>query len=136
MANIFLGVGVNFGVSSTGMSGSGIGTFKLQSNDHTKKAKTDDVMDGDGETVQRTVYDPSEEATFEYVISATTTAGAVTATTQAAVGTLVTVTDANDASIAATNWIVTDSTKKRSNTKAALVTLKLERFAGITAVTS
>src|SRR5436853_4031855 len=103
MANKFLGVAVNFGVSSTTLTGSGIGTFKLQDNDTSRKAKKEDIQDGDGRTVQRSVYDESEEATFEYVISAATIAAAVTATTIPDIGTLVTVADTNDAAIAGSN---------------------------------
>src|SRR3982751_6340745 len=104
----YLGVGVNFGVSGTTITISAVGTFKLQSIDHNKKAKVEDVADGDGATVQRTVYDPSDEATFEYVVSADTTAHAVSASTLPAIGALGSVGDTADATIAKTNWIVDD----------------------------
>ena len=137
MANKFLGVGVNFGLASTGFTGSGIGTFKLQDNDHSKKAKTEDIQDENGRTVQRSVFDESEEATFEYIPSGSTTALAVAASTIPDIGTLATVTDTtNYTAIAGTNWIVADVTTKRTNKGALKVTLKLERFPGITAVTS
>lgn len=134
MANIFLGTGINFGVAGLSASINAVGTFKLQDVDHAKKAKVQDVQDGDGRTVQRTVYDESQEATLEYIISASTTAGAISATTLPEIGYIGTITDAADAAITATSWIVADVSKKRSNTSAARVTLKLERFPGITAV--
>lgn len=134
MANKFLGVGVNFGVSATTLTGTGIGTFKLQSSDHSKKAKIDDIQDGDGRTVQRSVYDEMEEATFEYVVFGTGLADAKAQTTIPDIGIIVAVADSADAAIAASNWLVVDVSKKRSNTGSARVTLKLEKIPGITAV--
>lgn len=135
MSNVSNGVSVAFGISSTSFSGSGIGTFKLQSRNHSKKAKKEDVADATGATVQRTYYDPSEEATLEYIQFAANNAALTAALVTPAIGAIVTITDTSYTEIAGTNWMVDDVSSAGSNTSATKITLKLERFAGITAVT-
>lgn len=139
MANVFLGVGVNFGLAgTTAITGSGIGNFKLQTQEHKKTAEKEVIKDGDGISVQATIFDPSEEATFEYVVSDTTGALAITATTIPGIGTIATVVNATQyPGIADTHWVVwEDPVIKFSNTSAARVTLHLKRWRGTGAISA
>lgn len=139
MANVFLGVGVNFGLAgTTAITGTGIGTFKLQSQDHKKSAEKEVIKDGDGIDVQATIYNPTEEATFEYVVSGATGAAAITSTLIPAVGAIVTVANAAQYTpIASTSWFVwEDPIIKFSNTSAAKVTLNLKRWTGTGAISA
>lgn len=139
MANKFLGVGVNFGVAgTTGITGTGIGTFTLQTQKHSKSREKDVVKNAEGTDVQATLFNPTEEATFEYVITATTTAGAVSATKIPEPGTIVTVVNPSQyAELAGTTWFVwNDAEVSFSNTGAAKVTLHLKRWLGTGAITA
>jgi hypothetical protein len=139
MANTFLGVGVNFGVAgTTAITGTGIGTFKLQTQNHRKSAEKEVIKDGDGIDVQATIYNPTEEAEFEYVPSGSTGAAAITASVIPAIGALVTVANASQYTpIAATTWFVWDDPEIRfSNTGACRVTLRLKRWTGTNAITA
>lgn len=132
MSNTYLGVGVNFGLPGTGITGTGIGTFTLQSQEHKKSRDKDTIRDANGTEVQATLYNPTEEATFEYFITASTGAAAITASTIPDVGAIVTVTNSTDyAAIAATSWFVWDDpVLSASNTKAKSVKLMLKRWTG------
>jgi hypothetical protein len=141
MANTFLGVSIKFGTSdSTAIPGFAAGTFVLQDEDHDKDAKVEDVDDADGITVQRTIYNPSEKAKFHFVYKGASASAVATALGSAtwfpAIGAIGTVTNAVDAAIAGTNWIIEKVAKKRSNTKAMLVTLDLVRFTGTNAISA
>ena len=141
MANIFLGVAISFGVAGTGVSGTGIGTFKLQSTTHKKSVDRDMIRDADGIEVQATLYNHTEEATFEYIPSASTQAGMIAAAVIPENGAIVTVTDTTQyTAIAGTTWFVWDDPQiSASNTSARKVTLHLKRWLGtngITAVTT
>lgn len=137
LANTFLGVGVNFGVAgTTAITGTGIGTFKLQTQKHSKSREKEVVKDGDGTDVQATLFNPTEEATFEYVVSAATGAAAITATVIPDVGALVTVANGTQyPGIADTTWFVWDDPEiSMSNVTAARVTLHLKRWRGASAI--
>lgn len=142
MSNIYLGAAVNFGTGSTVITDTDntnttIGTLIIQGVEHGNKAKVEDTQDGNGNTVQRTVYDPMTEATFEAVIKGTGQADAITQTKCPPIGTLLKVADTADAAIASSYWIVADgSSIKRSNKGNAMLSLKLEKFPGITSVTA
>ena len=142
MANTFLGVGVTFGVAgTTGITGSGIGTFTLQTQKHSKHREMDMVRDAVGTEVQGTLYNPTEEASFDYVASGATTALAATATSIPDMGTLVTVSAASPyAAIGGTTWFVMTAPEiSFSNVGSAKVTLALKRWLGtngISAVTT
>lgn len=140
MANTFLGVAVTFGVAGIGITGTGIGTLKLQSVSHKKMAEKDVIKDADGTDVQATLFNPSQEATFEYIPSSATK-GASDATIKAATvipepGAIVTVTETTQyTSIAGTTWFVWDDPQiVGSNTGAYRVTLHLKKWTGTGAI--
>lgn len=139
MANTFLGVGVNFGVAgTTAITGTGIGTFKLQTQKHKKSLEKEVIKDADGIDVQATLYNATEEATFEYVVSGATTTLAVAATLIPSPGAIVVVTNPTQyPAIAATTWFVWDDPEiSFSNTTAARVTLHLKRWTGTGGITA
>lgn len=133
MANIYKGIGIHWGVGSTTYT---LTNGKLQTRDHTKKSEMETVKDADGVTVQKTFYDPSEEATLEVVITGSAGTGNVTPVLPAC-GDIVTLTDttylAISGSATGTNvWMVDDVSTKSSNTSAMRATFKLTRYMGIT----
>lgn len=141
MANTFLGVSIKFGAAdTTTLTGFASGTFILQDEDHEKDASVDDVNDGDGITVQRTIYNPKEKATFAFVYKGSNNAAVTSALSSAtwfpAIGAIGTVTNTVEVAIAGTNWIIAKVSKKRSNTSAMRVTLELERFTGTGAISA
>lgn len=136
MSNVYNGTAINFGVAGLAMSGTGVGTFILQDNDHQMKRDLDSVRDATGAEVQHTWYNPTQEATFTYIPSGTGLANAITETTLPDIGTIVTISACTSyPALVATNWEVTDSKLKRTNTKAAAITLTLRATPGITGAT-
>jgi hypothetical protein len=128
MAAIFNGVGAHWGVSSTTCTA--FGTFKLQSRDHKKKSETEMVKDADGVTVSKIFFDPSQEATFEYIPTSATATGSVTPT-MPAIGDKLTVAD-TIYPISASNWLVDEVSTKSSNTSVMKVTVQLSQYPQIT----
>lgn len=141
MATTKLGIAVNFGTSVTAVTGSGIGTFTLQSYDHARSRDVDTVRDEAGTEVQATLYNETQMATFEYIPSSSANSTLAAATIIPDPGTIVTVTNAsNYTPIAATTWFVWETPKiSFTNTGVARVSLTLKRWlgsGGITAVTT
>lgn len=128
MANIYKGVGVHWGVTSSGATA--FGTMKLQTRDHTLKSDMDTIRDADGVTVAKIYYDPTQEASFEYIPTGAS-GGAVTPTLPT-IGDVVTVTDSTYTQIAATNWLVDDVSTRSSNTGVMRVTIRMTRYPQIT----
>jgi hypothetical protein len=128
MANVYTGVGIHWGVGSSGITS--FGTFKLQTTDHTKKSKVEEITDGDGNTVGKVYYDLMEEGTFEYIPTGVSS-GSITPTLPN-VGDKFTVTDTVYTQLAATNWLVDEVNIKRSNTSAMKVSVKCSKYAAIT----
>ncbi len=141
MANTFLGYAIRFGAAdSTVVPGFASGSFVMQDEDQELNAEIDDVKDGDGITVQRTIFNPSQKATFTVIPKAALLSTLATAFGTPgilpAIGTIGTVTNTYDFSIAATTWIVAKASKKRSNTKATMIVLELERFTGTNGISA
>ena len=128
MANIYKGVGVHWGVVSSGATA--FGTMKLQTRDHTLRSEMETVRNADGVTEAKVYYDPTQEATFEYIPSGAS-GGAITPTLPA-IGDVVTVTDSVYTQVAATNWLVDDVSTRSSNTGVMRVTVRMSRYPSIT----
>lgn len=128
MANIYKGIGIHWGVSSSGCTA--FGTMKLQTRDHTLKSESETIKDADGVTVSKIYYDPTQECTFEYIPSGAS-GGAVTPTLPAC-GDVITVTDSAYTQVASTAWLVDDVSTKSSNTGVMRVTVKCTRYPSIT----
>lgn len=128
MANIYKGVGCHWGVGSTGASA--FGTMKLQTRDHALKSEMESIRDATGVTVAKIYYDPTEEATFEYIPSGVS--GGTVTPTLPAIGDLITVTDSTYTQIAGTNWICEDVSTKSSNTGVMRVSIRMVKYPEIT----
>lgn len=133
--NIYNGVAMDFGAGDATITAitNKIGTFKVQSWDYSNKAKKEPVAGADGNTVSVTYYDPTAEASFEYIPSGTGLANAIAQVILPPIGTICTVTSTNYTAIAGTNWIVEDAAIKATNTKNKVISLKLCQYPNITA---
>ncbi len=128
MAN-YHGIAVNFGVSSSVASATGL----FQTVDHNVNVENELIRDGSGEYVEKTYFGTNEEATFEYVATAAGGPAGNAAVTFPTPGINVTVTDTSYTNIAGTSWLVDGVTVKGSNTTAKRVTLKLTRYPNVSA---
>lgn len=131
------GTAVNFGVSGTAVSGTGVGTMYLQKYDRKRNADMDATRDEDGNEVSHAWHNYSDEASLEYKVKGSSIADAATQTKIPEPGALVTITSSKDSSLAGTTWEVQSGPSlNRTNTSSAVVTLPLKKFAGITSVAS
>ncbi len=132
MANIYKGVGIHWGVGSTTHE---LHNGKLQTRDHTLKSEMETVRDAEGVTVNKTYYDPNQEATLEFVT--TGSAGVGNAKPELpAIGDVVSLSDDVYTQIAGTVtganvWMVDEVSTKSSNTSAMRVTIRITRYNGI-----
>lgn len=123
------GVGVHWGVSTTGVTGAG--TFKLQSTDHNQGSDSDIVHDASGFAVNKTYYNFNESATLDVVVTGSANSASV-APTLAKPSDIITITDSVYTQLAGTDWLVDSVSIKRSNTSAMRVTYSLTRYPLIT----
>jgi len=128
LSNIYKGVGCHWGVGST-TAVVAFGTFKLQTRDYTRKSEMETIRDYEGTTVSKIYYDPTEEATFEYVVTAAS--GGVAAPTLPAIGDVITVVD-TVSGVGGTSWLCDDVSTKSSNTSCMRVTVKMTKYPSIT----
>jgi hypothetical protein len=126
MANKFNGVGVLFGLS--GVSGFASGTFYTQSLDQSSTSDMEELRNSDGGVAGVSLYNFTSEATIEYIPVSTVAINGTLTPNIYATGDKLTIGDSNDTALAGSNWLVTNVDKKRSNTTALRVTLKLKRW--------
>ncbi|HEV2350802.1 MAG TPA: hypothetical protein VG028_13255 [Terriglobia bacterium] len=130
------GTAVNFGFTGTanGITISGISGF-LQSAEYSNEADHDDVRNNIGDIVARGWYDFHQKGTFEWVISGTGLADAITKTTIASLtpGTIITITAcASLPDLVGTKWeVVAGVSIKGSNTNAKRISVPVEFRSGI-----
>lgn len=122
------GVGVHWGVTSTGCTG--FGTFVLQSRDFSKRADSEVIQNASGFTVNKTFFNHNDSATLEVVV--TGSSGGAVAPVLAEVGDVVTITDSTFTNIAGTNWLVEDVSSRSSNTSAMRLSFSLTKYPLIT----
>lgn len=116
------GAQVIFGVGATSTMISGA----LQSADQSSEAQKEAIRNGVGDTLTKVWYDITEtKATFDYVV----TGSSVSIPT---VGTLGTIVDSTDTTMAGTTWTVDSWNKTKSNTAAVRVKLELSKNDNIT----
>jgi hypothetical protein len=132
-----LGAAVSFGFTGTdGIAASQLtGKIILQSADLSKAADVEEIRDADGDVVNRTFYNQSQEASLEFIPTGGSMATARTNGALLEPGAIVNITACADIpELVATNWIVdTGGRISGSNTGAKRVTLPLKRHAGVTA---
>lgn len=118
------GVGVHWGVSSTGCTG--FGTFALQSRDLSKRADSEVIQDATGFATNKTFFNHTDSATLEVVF--TGSSGGNLTPTIAEIGDTLTITDSVFTQIAGTTWIVEDVSVRSSNTTAMRATVNLTKY--------
>jgi len=132
VSNIYKGVGINFGVSSSVCAQ--FGTFTLQSRDIGFTSETELIKNSDGNTIAKVYFDQKREGTFEYIPLGAS--GGANAPTLPAIGDVATVTDSVTPAVAwfatGSNWLVDDVQVKSSNTSATRVTVKMTSYPLIT----
>lgn len=141
MAVTINGVACRWGLpSDIAITETVVGTMTLQSFDISKNSDKAGVQDADGDTVCEGYFNPSDECTFEYVVSGANIAASKSAAKIPPPGTIVTVTvTAGEVgeTLNSTKWTVQPSPKiTYGNTAFARVTLPLQKYAAITAAAS
>jgi hypothetical protein len=119
---------VNWGVNSTLNTVS----WSMQSRDHGYKSESETIKDGQGATVAKVFFDPSEEVTFTGVVVAALSSSGSAPVVIPVIGSLASITDVSYPNITGSTWIVEDVNTKGSNTEALKVTAKATRYPGIT----
>lgn len=127
----FAGVGVHWGVNSTGITG--FGALVITSTDQSMEADTETATDPFGYVVTDITYNHRETATLETWISGSSGGGAVVVanTSYPQPGDTVTIVDAVATGLAGTTWIAGGASVRRSNTSMAKVSIPLRRYAKI-----
>lgn len=149
MANVQNGLPVAFGFvgtltigSLTNVAATPVTTagnfYIIQDIDHSNERELDNVRDGTGAVVQRTWFNPEQKATLTYVVSATSSlATALANQVIPDKGTFVSISAcAPYPALIFTTWEVHGAKIKKTNTKAAMVTLDLVYNPNISAATS
>lgn len=125
------GIGVHWGVSSTGITG--YGSLAINGTTQGLEADTATATDGDGFVVADVTYNHRETATLETWVSGS--ADAVNATVAQAnlpqTGDQLTITDSVYTLFAGSNWIVGSVGVTRAATDLAKASISLRRYAKI-----
>ncbi len=133
----FVATSSDGGMTSTGYVFTG---YLMQGVDYEAGADKEEVRGPGGDIKSRNWYDDHTKASFRAVIAAASKAAAITATTlaNARAGAFIVVTAcASHPDLVATTWEVQSGTKITGDvTKAAEITVPVEKRAGITAVQS
>lgn len=149
MSNIYNGLPVAFGIvgtltigNLTNVAATPVTTtgnfYIIQDVDHSNEREVDNVRDGNGAVVQRTWFNPEQKAKLSYVVSATSSlATALANQVIPDKGTFVNISAcAGYPALIFSTWEVHGSSIKKTNTKAAVVSLDLVYNPNITAATS
>ena len=123
------GLGVVFGISSavTTIAGSAV-SYKLTGQSVAKEAETVIVKDKDGETKGMVVYDPRDVVGLTVYPHGTSLALAKTANALPDIGDAAVLTDADDADLGG-NYVVTSSSKSKSNTDVTNFDVEVTKYA-------
>ncbi len=135
------GIAVNFGfVSASGLTIAGLVGTLLQSADHSSAADMEGARNGIGAYVVRGWYDTHDEAALEWVVTASSIANAITASslTPVVAGTLITIANCDSLpELNGTTWEVQSGAKvSGSNTTFKKMSVTIHKRAGITAAAS
>jgi hypothetical protein len=129
-AQSYYGLNIAWGLGQTTYTVTNA-TGIFQSSDHTETAEEATVRDQRGNVVESAFFNPTGEATIEYIASDNGAAAGTAAITYPNQGTKVTIgSDATDP-IAGTSWLVRNAVIRRINTDASKVTLSVVRYLAI-----
>ena len=122
------GLGVVFGISSavTTIAGSAV-SYKLTGQSVAKEAETVIVKDKDGETKGMVVYDPRDVVGLTVYPHGSSLANAKTANALPDIGDAAVLTDSDDADVGG-NYVVTSSSKSKSNTDVTSFDVEVTKY--------
>ena len=122
------GLGVVFGISSavTTIAGSAV-SYKLTGQSVAKEAETVIVKDKDGETKGMVVYDPRDVVGLTVYPHGSSLANAKTANALPDIGDAAVLTDSDDADVGG-NYVVTSSSKSKSNTDVTAFDVEVTKY--------
>lgn len=122
------GLGVVFGISSavTTIAGAAV-SYKLTGQSVAKEAETVIVKDKDGETKGMVVYDPRDVVGLTVYPHGASLADAKTANALPDIGDAAVLTDSDDADVGG-NYVVTSSSKSKSNTDVTSFDVEVTKY--------
>ena len=106
----------------------GVGTGTVQSVDFTEESDEKAIKGADGATACLVFSDQRQTCTIEIIPSGATKALAKAANVLPNVGTTITLTDTEDAEVAATTWIFLGGSKRKSVDDNAVITMNLRKY--------
>lgn len=110
----------------TSVSGTGVAaTSSVQSVDFAEEADTKDIKGADGATKCKVFSDQRQTLTIEVVPTGATIAAAKLCNIVPALGADITITDADDAEVAASTWICTGASKRKTIDGEVRITMNL-----------
>lgn len=128
---VFVAWGIVSTLTETAATGSGIGTMTVQSGTFKKESEAVETKNGIGQTVNKTFFNFKHM----YTLNVTPTAATITLAKAANIipkpGAIITVADADDPEVDATNggkFLVLSSSKSKDGTKPTDFTCELEQF--------
>lgn len=125
------GVGIHWGVTSTGLTG--FGSLTITDTDQGLEADTATAEGADGYTLTHVTFNHRETANLTTWVSGSAgiSNATIAASTVPAPGDKITITDSVNTLISGSNWIVGNSSVKRANKDLARVSTSLTRLAKI-----
>ena len=131
---VYHGLNVSWGLGATAITITGA-TGLFQSNEHDLKLDENEIRDQRGSVVVWTGYNPTATCMFEYYVSdlnaaASGSAPLVLGTNVPDRGSMVSITSSHP--VSGSNWIITDTLIRETNTEAVKVTLKGVQYPLIT----
>lgn len=138
MAESQRGVGVVWGITTTGATYSGSGTLRFQSQSFARSADVEETRDELGEVINATVYNQQQEVQITVKPSGSTMAAAKTSNVVPAPGEEIKIID-TDTTIGASSpgksYMVVSATMQKANTAAATIEITAKRWGGISSYT-
>lgn len=129
------GIGVSWGIGTTSVT-AGTGVLRHTGQSLTKDIELVEHRDTSGEVVGTTTFNATQSLELDVYPAGTTLATAADALVNfPAPGSTVTLTDSGDAEIDGV-WLVTASSKRKTNTDKVIGTLSLKNWAGISSYTT
>lgn len=136
MAAIQKGVGVVWGISTTGYTYTGSGTLRTQTQGINHEADSDETRDENGEVINETTYNLREQVTLAVVPSGATMAAAATANILPKPGDEIKIIDPGDPDVGSAtpgkSYSVLSASKAKSNVARVTIDITARRWAGIT----
>ncbi len=138
MPEIQKGVGVVWGISSTGITYTGSGTLRIQSQALSKSADEDETRNEAGEVVNHTTYNLREEISLTVVPSGATMAAAKASNIVPDPGEELKIIDTDleiGASSPGKSYMVISASMNKTNNGKATIEITARRYAGISTYT-